>query len=140
SRGKIGEARKLAGAAGEHHASARLRGKRRGGKPVAHHFQDFLDPRLDDAHKRLARDELRRLALIVADWRHRDHVPFIRSTGQNTAINRFDSLSIRNAGVKAAVEIHGHVITAKVVVPAPKSMQAAPRSASSSASTERPAT
>ena len=78
--------------------AARLGRERRRGETVAHHFQDFLDPRLDDAHQRRPRDELRRLALVISDRRHRDHVAFIRSTGQNTAINRFDSLSVRRCG------------------------------------------
>ena len=57
SSGKSGE---LAGAAGEDHAAARLGRERRRGEPVTHHFEDFLDARLDDVHERRAGDELRR--------------------------------------------------------------------------------
>src|SRR5581483_7884919 len=90
--GEIGEPGELARPASQHHAPARLGRERRSSKAVAHHLQDLLDPWTDDAHERGARDELRRLTLVVLDRRYRDHVSFIRSTGQNTAINRFDSL------------------------------------------------
>ena len=53
------------------------------------------------------------VALIVSDRGHRDHIAFIRPTGQNTAINRFDSLSISDAGVETAGKIHGHVLAAE---------------------------
>ena len=106
-------------------------------------------------HERSARNELRRLALVIIDRRYRDHVALIRSTAQNTAINRFDSLSVGDTGVETASQIHGHVVaakrearrhgrmcppekTAKLVVPAPISTVAAPRSASSSARAAEP--
>ena len=70
-RGELGQAGELAGAAGEDDASARLRRERRGREAVAHHFENFFDARLDDAHELRARHELRRLALVVADRRQR---------------------------------------------------------------------
>ena len=95
------------------HAPARLRSKRRIGQAVAHHFKNLLDARLDDPHERGARNELRRFSLIILDRRYRDHVALIRAPGQNTAINRFDSLSVGNAGVETAGQIHGHVLPAE---------------------------
>jgi len=44
---------------------------------VAHHFQNLLDPRPDDAHKRSPRDELRWLTFVILDRRYSDHVPFV---------------------------------------------------------------
>src|SRR6478672_8182052 len=113
ARGKIGEARQLTRTPGQHHASARLGRERRSCETIAHHFQDLLDPWTNDSDERCARHELRRLTLVIFDRRYGDHVPFIRSTRQNTA---------------------------KVVVPAPISTVATPKSASSSASAARPAT
>ena len=142
--------------AGQDDAAARLGGEGRRREPVAHHFQNLLDARLDDVHERRAGHELRLLALVFADRRHRDHVALVRSADQHTAIERLDSLGIGDAGVQPARKVEGHVVaaeretfrmdeaaaenTAIVVVPAPMSTTAAPRSASSSASTERPAT
>ena len=56
---------------------------------------------------------MRRLMLVIPNWRYGNHVSLIRASGQNTAINRFDSLSVSNRGVETAGEIHGHVIAAK---------------------------
>src|SRR5262245_15186292 len=48
-RGKLRKAGQLARSAGEHYASARLGPERRGRQAVAHHLQDLLDARLDNA-------------------------------------------------------------------------------------------
>src|SRR5205085_2167115 len=45
--GGLGQPRELARASGQHHARARVRRERRGGETVAHHFQNFLDARVD---------------------------------------------------------------------------------------------
>src|SRR5262249_53928879 len=110
--GEIGKTGELARTAGQHHTPARLRRKRRRGETVPHHFQDLLNTRPDDSHERSARDELRRLALVILDRWHRDHVAFIPAPGQNTAINRLDSLSVGNAGVKTSGQVHSHVMAA----------------------------
>ena len=67
ARRKFRQAGELARAAGQHHAAARLGRERRRRQPVAHHFENLLDARPDDAHQRRARHELRRLAIVVAD-------------------------------------------------------------------------
>ena len=48
-------------------AGTRLGRERRRRQAVADHFENFLDPRLDDAHQTRTRHELRRLAVVVAD-------------------------------------------------------------------------
>ena len=53
--------------AGQNDATPRLGRERRGGKPVADHFQNFLDARLDDAHQLGARNEMGRAAIVVLD-------------------------------------------------------------------------
>src|SRR3984885_9385399 len=78
ARGQIRQAGELAGAAREDDAAARLGREGRSCQPVAHHFQNFFDARLDDADQRRPRDELRGLALVLACRRHRDHVAFVR--------------------------------------------------------------
>ena len=83
------------------------------GEPVAHHFKDFLDARLDDVHQRRARYELRLLALVVAQRRHRDHVALVRTPGQHSAIKRLDSLGVGDAGVEPAGDVHGDVVAAQ---------------------------
>src|SRR5271169_6098545 len=83
--GKFGKSGHLTGAAGKNHAPARFRRERRSREPVAHHLQNFLDARLNDVNERGPRHELRLLAL-VADGRNLDHVSFVRSTDENTAI------------------------------------------------------
>ncbi len=65
--GEFGQSGHLTGAAGEDDAAARLGGERRRREPVAHHFQNFLDARLDDVNDRRARHELRLLAFVVPD-------------------------------------------------------------------------
>src|SRR4029453_17212022 len=79
TRGEISESVELARTARQHDAAAWL--CREGGRspPTAHHLEDFLDPGLDDAHKRCSRDKLRGLALLTFHRWYRDHVPFIRS-------------------------------------------------------------
>src|SRR5579864_6988981 len=104
--GELGQSVELTGAAGKNDASARLAGEQRNREPVAHHLQDLLDARLDDVSERGAGYELRLLALIPADWRHRDHVGFVRSADQHTAIKRFDSLGIGDAGIEPARDVH----------------------------------
>src|SRR6185437_14795068 len=49
--GKLRKSRQLARAAGEHDTRAWLGGERRAGKAIAHHFEDFLDARLDDSRE-----------------------------------------------------------------------------------------
>src|SRR5579862_4774507 len=111
--GKIGQSGELARAAGQDDAAALLRREGGRGKPVAHHFKDFFDPRLDDRHQRRARDELGLFALVVVDRRHRDHVALVRSAGEHAAIQRLDSLGVGHARVQAAREIHGDVLAAE---------------------------
>src|SRR4029450_7968418 len=79
ARGEISESVELARTARQHDAAAWL--CREGGRsqPITHHLEDFLDPGLDDAHKRCSRDKLRGLALLTFHRWYRDHVPFIRS-------------------------------------------------------------
>src|SRR4051812_49780431 len=62
-RREFDHAGELAGATSQDHAPARLGGKWRRLETVAHHFEDFLDARLDDTHELGARDELRAVAL-----------------------------------------------------------------------------
>src|SRR5215472_9510027 len=63
------------------HARARVRRERRGGEAIAHHFQNLFDARADDAYQRRARDDVRRLALVLTDGRHRDDVALVRAAG-----------------------------------------------------------
>src|ERR1700728_2230771 len=72
--GEIGQSRQLARAPGDDHTATRLARERRRGEAVAHHFENLLHARLDDAHERGPRCELRLLALVLADRRHRDHL------------------------------------------------------------------
>ena len=60
-----------------------------------------------------ARNELRGLALVVVDRRHRDHVALVRCAGEHAAVERLDSLGIGDAGVEAAGEVHGDVAAAE---------------------------
>ncbi len=61
-----------------------------------------------------ARHELRRLALVVVDRRHRDHVALIAMPpDEHTAIERLDSLGVGDAGVEAARDVHGDVVAAE---------------------------
>src|SRR6185437_2117571 len=113
SSGQFDHARKLARAAGQHHAPARLGRKGRCRQTVANHLQYLLDAWLDDAYQRSARDELRWLALVIAERRHGDHVALIRAARQNTAIDRLDSLGIGDARVEPARQVHRDVRSAK---------------------------
>src|SRR3984893_8082319 len=72
--GQIGETVQLARASGQDYAPARLRRKRRGRESVADHFEYFLDAGLDDANERGTGNKLRRLPVIVPDWRYGDHI------------------------------------------------------------------
>src|SRR5215470_6993804 len=71
--GQFRQTSELARTTGENDSPARLGGKRRGGEPIAHHFQDFLHPRLDDAGENGTRHELGRLTLVATDRLHADH-------------------------------------------------------------------
>src|SRR5262245_7727605 len=113
ARGGLGQPRELARAAGQHHARTRIRRKRRGGEPVAHHFQNFLDAGADDAHEGGAGDDVRRLALVLADRRHRDHVAIVRGAGDRASVQRLDAFGVGELGVQAARQIHGDVIAAE---------------------------
>src|SRR5579883_3321201 len=111
--GEIGKPAELTCPAGEDDVSVRHRRKRRGREPVADHFQDFLDARLDDVDQRGARNKLRRIAIVMAHRRNGDHIALVRSTGDHTAIQRLDSLGIGEARVEAAGQICGHVAAAE---------------------------
>jgi len=67
ARREIGDAGELTAAAGQNDSPPRLRRERRSDETVAHHFQNFFDARLDDARERRTRNELRRLALVIAE-------------------------------------------------------------------------
>ena len=113
ARGKLRQSGELARAAGEDGAGARLGRERRGRETVADHFENFLDPRLDDAHQTRARHELRRLAVVVVDRRHRDHVALVRSSREHAAVERLDSLGIRDTSVQPACQVHRDVVAAE---------------------------
>ena len=112
-RGEPGEPVELARPAGEHHASARLGRERRCRQAIAHQLQYLLDARLDDAHEVRARDELRRLPLVVVDRRHRDHVALVGAAREHAAVERLDALGVGDTGIEAASEVHGHVPAAE---------------------------
>src|SRR4051794_37575229 len=99
--GQLHQSGELTGAAGENHPAARLGRERRVRQPVTNHLQNFFDPRLDDAHKRRARDELRRFAIVVVARRNRDHVALVRTSRQHAAIQGLDSLGVGNAGIQS---------------------------------------
>src|SRR4051812_42451612 len=111
--GQLYQSGELTGAAGENHPAARLGRERRVRQPVTNHFQNFFDPRLDDAHKGRARDELRRFAVVVVARRNRDHVALVRTSRQHAAIQGLDSLGVRNAGIQSARQIERHVVAAE---------------------------
>src|SRR6185312_14005325 len=113
ARGELRKPGELACAARQHHASTRLGRERRDREPVAHHFEDLLDARLDDAGELCPRNEMRSLALVVVDRRHRDHVAFVRRAGEHAAVERLDALGIGDPGIEAAGEIHGDVPAAE---------------------------
>src|SRR5271169_784137 len=113
ARGQIRQPGELAGAAGEDDMAPPVGAERRGRQPVADHFQYFFDARLDDVDQRGAGYQLRLLALVVAQRRHRDHVTLVRPPVQHSAIKRFDSLGVRHAGVESARDIHGDVMAAE---------------------------
>ena len=150
--GKLRQSGQLACAAGQNRAGARLVRERRSRQAVSDHFENLLDPRLDDAHQTRTRHELGRLAVVVIDRRHRNHVALVRSSREHAAVERFDSFCIRDTSVQARVPSPSSrdcrrarsrrqwtkrppENTATVVVPAPMSIRAAPMSASSSAIT-----
>src|ERR1700751_6420038 len=83
------------------------------GQAVAHHFKDFLDPWLEDAHQCCARYQLRLFALMLLRRRDRDHVTFVRSSAKHSAIKRFDSLGVANPSVQSARQVHGDVMAAE---------------------------
>ena len=56
---------------------------------------------------------MRLFALVLAQRRHRDHVALVRPPGEHTAIKRFDSLGVGDAGVQPAGNIHGDVMAAQ---------------------------
>ena len=49
----------------------------------------------------------------LADGRNRDHVAFVRSTDQHTAIERLDSLGIGDARVQSARDVKSDVVSAQ---------------------------
>src|SRR6266568_968095 len=103
--GDLGQARELARSSGQHHARARVRRERRSGETVAHHLQNLLDPWADDAYQRRARDDVRRLALVLADRRHGDHVAIVRRAADGAAVQRLDPFGIDDLGGQAAGEL-----------------------------------
>src|SRR5262249_39314192 len=110
---ELRQADQLAGAAGEDHATTRLGSKPRPGEPVADHFGNLLDTRLDDSGQDRTRDELWRLTLFAPNGLNRDHVALVRASGQHTAIKRLDSLGVVNTCRESAREIHGDVVAAE---------------------------
>ena len=111
--GDLGQAGELARSSGQHHARARVRRERRSGETVAHHLQNLLDPWADDAYQRRARDDVRRLALVLADRRHGDHVAIVRRAADGAAVQRLDPFGIDDLGGQAAGEIRRDVIAAE---------------------------
>ena len=114
ARGELRQAGELAGAAGQDDARARLGRERRSREAVAHHFQNFLDARLDDAHQ-TAR-ATRTAAARARRRRPRGTVIMSRSSepaAEHAAIERLDSLGIGDAGVQAARQVHGDVVAAE---------------------------
>src|SRR5215467_725101 len=87
----------------------RFCGKWGGCETVAHHFKDFLSARLDDLGQLSPRHEARRFAVLAIDGRYGNHVAFIRSSGQHTAIERFDSLGVMHTRTQAACNIERHM-------------------------------
>ena len=112
-RGKLRQSGELAGAAGEDRAGARLGRERRSREAVSHHFENFLDPRLDDAHQTRTGYKLRRLAVVVVDRRHRDHVALVRPPREHAAVERLDSFCIRDTSVQPACQVHRDVVAAE---------------------------
>src|SRR4029077_20238357 len=78
-RGEFRQSGHLTGTAGDDDAPARFGREGRGFEPVADHFQNSLDARLDEILERGAGHELRVIALVLADRRHRDHVALVRA-------------------------------------------------------------
>src|SRR5262249_19564445 len=81
-------------------------------KTIAHHLENLLNARLDDARQLGPRHEPRRFTVLPADGRHGNHVAFVRSSGQYTAIERFDSLGVVHAGTQTARNIEGYMAPA----------------------------
>src|SRR6202023_259785 len=106
---QVGEAAQLARAPGQDHVPARLGGKRRRREPVADHLEYFLDAGLDDADEGGTGNKLRRLPIIMPDWRYRDHIALVSSPGEHTAIQCLDSLGVDEARIEAAGKIRGHM-------------------------------
>src|SRR5579883_1853468 len=109
-RRQIRQSGELAAAAGQNDMAARIGRQRAIGKPIAYHFQNFLDARLDDAHQCGARHQLRLVALVVAQRRHCDHVTFVGPSAHHTAIKRFDSLGVGHSGIEPPGDVHGDVM------------------------------
>src|SRR5581483_11702552 len=105
ARRQIRQSGELAGAAGEDDVAALLGRERRGGELVAHHFEDFLDPRLDDVSERRPRHELRGVAFVVADRRHGDDVAFVQAADQHAAEQRLDAFGVGDAGIEPAGDV-----------------------------------
>src|SRR5262249_11704166 len=80
ARSELRQTRELTGTAGQHYAPTRLGRKRGSSEPVAHHFQDLFDPRLDDANQSAARNDLPWLEVVSPERRYRDHVAFVQAT------------------------------------------------------------
>src|SRR5215831_8992298 len=108
-RGQFGYTGELARSSGQYDAPARLGRERRCRQAIAHHFEYFLDARLDDAGEACARHKMRRLAFVTVDRRHGDHVALVGTAGKHAAVERFEAFGVGNARVEAAGQIHGHM-------------------------------
>ena len=96
--GEFGKADELARAAGQDHAPPGLRGEAGVLQPVAHEFQDLLDPRLDDADERAtsADGSARRARPRRPAARRR--VALVRARRDRRAVQRLEPLGRRRRG------------------------------------------
>ena len=81
-----GSPTRLACAARQHDPPSGLGRKARAFQPIAHEFENLLDPRLDDANEVRFRQMVRNVPFVLIDLRHRDHVPVIRARRDRGAV------------------------------------------------------